>query len=120
MRIPVTGSSGLVGGHVFERLRSSGIHVRGVAEMVVLALERDEAVGEVLNRGTGKEVSVNELARLMSISGRRVGVEYREARPGDVRRSCADIRKAQRVLGFRPRVSLEEGLGELLRLRGVV
>jgi UDP-glucose 4-epimerase len=92
------------------------IHVSDVADMIVMAVECEEAVGEAFNCGTGREVSINELAKMMlSISGNDLEVEHSDGRPGDVRRSCADIRKAEKVLGFRPKISLEEGLKELLR-----
>jgi UDP-glucose 4-epimerase len=92
------------------------IHVSDVADMIVMAVECEEVVGEVFNCGTGREVSINELAKMMlSISGNNLEVKHSDGRPGDVRRSCADIRRAEKVLGFRPKISLEEGLKELLR-----
>jgi len=94
------------------------IHVSDVADMIIIAIECEEAVGEVLNCGTGREISINELARIMlSISGRNIEIEHSDSRPGDVRRSCADTRRAERVLGFKPKISLEEGLKELLNSR---
>jgi UDP-glucose 4-epimerase len=92
------------------------IHVSDVADMIVMAMEREEALGEVFNCGTGREVSINELAKIMlSISSNDFEVEHSDGRPGDIRRSCADIRRAEKVLGFKPKISLEEGLKELLR-----
>ena len=91
------------------------IHVSDVADMIIIAIECEEAAGEVFNCGTGREVSINEFARIMlSISGRNIEIEYSDSRPGDVRRSYADTRKAERILGFKPKISLEEGLKELL------
>jgi UDP-glucose 4-epimerase len=79
-------------------------------------MEREEALGEVFNCGTGREVSINELAKIMlSISGNNLEAKHSDGRPGDIRRSCADIRRAEKVLGFKPKISLEEGLKELLR-----
>ncbi len=44
-------------------------------------MECEEATGETLNCGTGKEVPINELARMMiSISGRSLGIEHRDAK----------------------------------------
>jgi len=90
------------------------IHVQDVVDMVVLAMERDESVGETFNCGTGREISINELVRLMiSISGVNLNPQYSDGRPGDIRRSCADMRRGEKVLGFKPKVSIEEGLMEL-------
>jgi NAD dependent epimerase/dehydratase len=75
----------------------------------------DEAVGHVLNLGTGREVSVGELARLIA---RICDVPYDVARDelrvrppaSEVERLCADSTKARSMLGWRPAVSLEDGL----------
>jgi UDP-glucose 4-epimerase len=94
------------------------IHVSDVADMIIMAMECEEALGEVFNCGTGREVSINELAKMMlAISGNNFEVEYSDGRPGDIRRSCADIRKVEKILGFKPKKSLKEGLEELLNSR---
>jgi UDP-glucose 4-epimerase len=54
---------------------------------------------------------------MLSISGNNLEVEHSDSRPGDIRRSCADIRRAEKVLGFKPKISLEGGLKELLDSR---
>jgi nucleoside-diphosphate-sugar epimerase len=90
------------------------VHVSDVARATVLALEREEAVGSVINVGTGRETSVNELCEmLMRISGTLLRPERLPPRPGEVRRSCADISRARRILGFEPRVGIEDGVREL-------
>jgi nucleoside-diphosphate-sugar epimerase len=54
---------------------------------------------------------LNELlAALKKIFGSTVEPIYKEARQGDVKHSQADIAKAERMLGYRPTVNLEEGL----------
>lgn len=64
------------------------------------------------NVGTGVETSVNALARtLMEASGRSSEVTYAPARPGELLRSCLDASKL-RALGWAPRASLREGLGQ--------
>jgi UDP-glucose 4-epimerase len=83
--------------------------------MIIITVECEEAVGETFNCGTGREVSINELARMMlSISGYDLEIEYSDPRPGDIKRSYADTRKAEKILGFKPKISLEEGLKQLL------
>ncbi|HUF13103.1 MAG TPA: NAD-dependent epimerase/dehydratase family protein [Longimicrobiales bacterium] len=62
------------------------------------------------NVGTGKETSVNELARtLMTATGREAPVEYAAARPGELQRSCLDT-AALRARGWKPMTTLEQGL----------
>jgi dTDP-4-amino-4,6-dideoxygalactose transaminase len=90
-------------------------HVTDIARAIRCAGETDRAIGETFNLGSGREISIGDLARLMArIAGRPdTTLQHAEARPGDVRRLCADAAKAQRSLGFEPRVTLEQGLTEL-------
>jgi UDP-glucose 4-epimerase len=91
------------------------IHVHDVGDMIISSIEGNEVVGEVFNCGTGREVSIKELAKkMLSLSGKDLEVKHLDARPGDIKRSCADMRKAEKVLGFKPKISLEEGLRRLL------
>jgi UDP-glucose 4-epimerase len=65
------------------------------------------------NIGTTIETSVNELAQtLKRVAGSDVAIEYAPARPGEQQRSAVVIEKAQRLLGWSPQVSLEDGLRE--------
>lgn len=75
----------------------------------------DAALGQTINLGSGKEITINELARLMmKVTGLPDGkVEHDQDRPGDVLRLCADTTKAAKLCGFAPRVKLEDGLAAL-------
>lgn len=85
--------------------------VTNVVDGVLRAAEAPAVGGEVFNVATGGRVSLNELlATLKKIVGSDVAPIYQEARMGDVRDSQADISKAERLLGYRPAVMLEEGL----------
>ena len=85
------------------------VYVGDVARMSLLALERD-ATGPV-NIGTGRETDVNELAAtLLEVSGSRSEVQHGPAKGGEQRRSVVDIRRAAEVFGWRPEVSLRDGL----------
>lgn len=64
-----------------------------------------------VNVGTGRETSVNELARtLMAAAGVTVAIERAAARPGELSRSAVAIDKARAELGWCPEVTLEDGL----------
>lgn len=90
------------------------VHVSDACRAVELALSTDK-VGEVYNVGSGAAVKIKDLAKLvMEFAGLGGEPAYAPPKPGDVRRSCADITKARRLLGFAPMVRLEEGLKELL------
>jgi len=90
------------------------IHVRDVAEANLRALTADVEFG-IYNVASGREVSVLELAALMSeLAGVDVEPLFEPPRPGDIRRSVADVSRARRELGFESTVSLEDGLRSLL------
>lgn len=84
------------------------IHVGDVARFVEAVLDRGAA--GVFNVGTGRAVSIRELAAaVMRLAGLGGEPAYAPPRPGDIRHSVADVSKA-RALGWEPRVSVEEGL----------
>jgi nucleoside-diphosphate-sugar epimerase len=86
-------------------------HVGNVVEGNMLAMDAEGVAGKVFNVAAGQRTSLNELLQVLErLSGRHVNPNYEEARPGDVRHSQADISAAERELGYRPRVSVEQGL----------
>ena len=80
-----------------------------------------EVTGRVFNIGGGSRVSVNHvLDVLQKISGLKARLRYIEDQKGDVRDTHADTSRARDALGFRPSVTIEEGLrAELEWLRGM-
>jgi UDP-glucose 4-epimerase len=95
------------------------VFVRDVARANVLASTATVSRGDRLdvpafNIATGRETTVNELARhVMRALGREVPVEYAPPRAGELQRSCLDISKAGRELGWQPEVSFDDGLTAL-------
>lgn len=92
------------------------VSVYDVARACVLALERPEAVGAVLNVGSGRAYTIRDVAaRVARALGRpEIGAEITgKYRVGDIRHCFADITRAREVLGYAPRVSLDDGLTEL-------
>jgi UDP-glucose 4-epimerase len=87
-------------------------YVSDTARGILLAGLADGAVGKTINLGSGREVSINELARQVAgvVGHSKAEVIYDDPRPGDVLRLCADAAKARQLLGFEPGVSLHEGL----------
>ncbi len=79
---------------------------------------RDEVAGEVFNIGGGPQNTISiwrEFAPLLEKAlGRSVPVSYGDWRPGDQRVYISDIRKAERLLGWKPRVGVEEGIARLV------
>lgn len=76
-------------------------------------LAADAPAGELFNVGGGEMVSVWEvLEKLERISGRKFNIEHLPARPGDQRHTFADTTKLQKRLGWKPVVSLDDGLAQ--------
>lgn len=66
---------------------------------------------DVFNIGSGSSITINRLAEIMQeISGINVGIQYAPERPADVKHCKADANKVYEILGFKPRVELEQGL----------
>ncbi len=92
------------------------VHVSDVARAVGLALKTPLEGFASLNIGSGQGVTVKELAERMAALGEGPpGVVQGPPRAGDVKASLADISRAAQQLGFRPSVSLEEGLAAFLQ-----
>ena len=70
-----------------------------------------EVAGSVFNVAIGRRADLNEAFRLLKkLTGYSGDVKYGPERAGDVKHSLADISRAEKHLGYRPRVSFEEGL----------
>jgi NAD dependent epimerase/dehydratase len=77
--------------------------------------ESAKSIGEVINIGSGKEITIGELARkIISLSGRncKIIADAKRIRPSksEVGRLIADNRKAKSLIGWQPSIPLEEGL----------
>jgi len=90
-------------------------YVANVVDGVLRACTAPEAAGEAINVACGTRISLNDLLRVMNrVVGTNLQAIYQEERAGDVKDSQADITKAEALLGYRPIVSLEEGLRHTL------
>jgi nucleoside-diphosphate-sugar epimerase len=90
-------------------------YVSNVVDGVLRACDARDAAGQVFNVATAGRTSLNGLLDVMNaIVGTHLRPVYKEGRPGDVKDSQADISKARRLLGYRPVVSLHDGLRHTL------
>jgi dTDP-L-rhamnose 4-epimerase len=93
------------------------VSVQDIANACMLALDAAPEVTGIFNIGSGTAVSVVQVARRLADALGKPEIEPDVSlrfRAGDVRHCYADISRAQQRLGFRPRVSLEDGLPELV------
>lgn len=85
--------------------------IENVVDANLFAVKSKDGLGEVFNAACGKETSLNQLlSMLCEVLDIKITAEYKGARPGDVRHSRADISKAEKILGYKPRVDFKEGL----------
>lgn len=84
-------------------------YVSDVAE-AILAVAQSSISGEIFNVGSGKTISVNRLVELLS--GEKT---YIPKRPGEPDCTFADITKIKDVINWSPKISIEEGVGEMLK-----
>lgn len=89
------------------------LHVSDAARAVWLAIDRPKA-GGIINIGSGSETRLKKIAEILAqFSGHRLEIDFRP-KEGSFRRARAEIRRARRELLFKPKVTLECGLREVL------
>jgi dTDP-L-rhamnose 4-epimerase len=96
------------------------VHVSDIVQANLLALETDKGDFQALNVGTGRATTVRGIAETLAKGlGKDIGPtivgKYRE---GDIRHCVADISKIRGLLGYEPKVTLEDGLADLLAWLG--
>lgn len=84
------------------------IYVKDVAECIFKA--SDSNINGVFNLSTNTENSVNRLTEILDSLGPVTGIQHKEEREGDIRRSCLDNNKIQNLIDWVPRYSFDEGL----------
>jgi UDP-glucose 4-epimerase len=91
-------------------------YVADTAAGILAAGVTDDAVGQTINLGSGREIEIGALAeKIARLAGDGLpDIRYGEPRPGDVLRLCGDAALARKLLAFEPATDLTAGLTELL------
>ncbi len=94
-------------------------YVKDTANGIILAACVDEAIGETINIGSGKDVKIKDLTHIIAnlmMPNNSISIEIDESkfRPLDVERLVCDNSKAQNLLDWRPTTSFEDGLIETI------
>jgi UDP-glucose 4-epimerase len=92
--------------------------VSDTVRAIIESSRRDEVVGQIINIGGEKEMTVNEVAyTILNLFRKEKEIEpmHWAARPGEIRRHAADLTKARRLLDFEPRVNLTDGLNNYVK-----
>ena len=89
------------------------MYVTDCARFIVDGTFSDAAVGEVINAGTGSDISINELAELVASDGTEITHVDHHHPQSEVQKLLCNPEKAYDLLGWEPDVSLEEGVDRL-------
>jgi UDP-glucose 4-epimerase len=89
------------------------VYVADTVSATIALAGRPAAVGSVVNFGSGRETSVNEIVQAILAAADREDwtVEHGPERPGDVRRHRAGVTLARSLIGFEPEVAIADGIG---------
>lgn len=91
-------------------------YIDDIVESILMTLEREEAVGQAFNIGNPRStITIYQLAQMIiRISGATSPIEFVRWDFPDVELRVPDVRKAERLLGYRARIDLEEGIRRTL------
>jgi UDP-glucose 4-epimerase len=94
------------------------VYIEDVVSAWLVAINNQRTYGEIFNIGFGRDISINQLAELVLKSNgkdrKNYSVQYSPKRPGDQRKTRADISKAREILGWVPETALEEGMNRTI------
>jgi len=97
------------------------VYVKDLCNAIELAI-RKKPVGEKINLGSGKETTIYKLAvTIASILGREIELSYPgNADTAKISRMCADAKKAQQLLSWEAKTTLQEGIKEVAKKAGYI
>lgn len=96
------------------RSRRDYTYVDDIVDGVVAAL-RPMPGYEILNLGESRTVTLLELIALLEKAlGRKAQLRFLPEEPGDMAVTCADVSRAERLLGYRPKTAIEDGIGKFV------
>ncbi len=86
-------------------------YVGDVIQGFTRVLGNENAIGEIINIGSDVEIKTGEAIDMVeSLMGKPATFDHKPARPGDQEKTCANIEKARRLLGFQPQTPFQEGI----------
>lgn len=85
-------------------------YVEDCADFIVQATNNKAAVGEVINAGSGKDISINDLALVICKDKGKIEHIPHPHTQSEIRKLVCDYSKAKKILGWKPKTSLKEGI----------
>ena len=93
-------------------------YVSDTADAIIRSLDSKKAIGEIINVGSGNEISIRDLAfKISKIAKKKIKIRYDEGRerPFDVNRLICNNKKALKLLGWKPKINMDQGLKKLFQ-----
>lgn len=117
---------GVVSIFVYQKIKSENLKILGdgtqtrdllyvedCAEFIVKAARSENCIGQILNAGTGKDISINNLAKLI-VNDEKYIIHVKHHHPqAEIMKLVCDYSKAKRILNWEPKTSLIEGISKL-------
>lgn len=91
------------------------LYVEDCADFILRAAASAEAEGQIINAGTGRDIRIVDLAKMCATKGNTVDLVPHDHPQAEIMKLLCDSSKAKRLLGWEPKVTLEEGLGRTRR-----
>lgn len=86
-------------------------YISDIVDGMILAGEKDESIGEIFNLGCSNPLKINDLVdKMYKITNKPKRIKYLPKQKGDVDLTHSDITKAKKMLNFKPKIDIEEGL----------
>lgn len=89
------------------------LYVEDCAEFIVKASENEECIGEIINAGTGRDISIYNLAMLIVNDNNSIEHVNHHHPQSEILKLVCDNSKAKRILNWEPKISLKEGITKL-------
>jgi nucleoside-diphosphate-sugar epimerase len=89
------------------------LYFEDCAEFIVKASEAENCIGEIINAGTGKDISINDLAKLIVKDESLIEHVKHHHPQSEIMKLVCDFSKAKKLLGWIPKTTLEEGIAKL-------
>ena len=93
-----------------ENVRSY-TYISDIIDGIISAINYDASKFEIINLGGNKTISINDMIKTIEIiTNKKAKINYLPMQPGDVNKTVCDYKKAEKLLGYSPKISFEEGI----------
>ena len=93
------------------------VNVKDIVRANMLAMRSKNAVGEIMNIGTGKSLSILNLIDIIKriLGKKKIKPKFMKERTGDIRHSLSSIEKARKLIGYNPTIDIKNGLDDYIQ-----